>query len=1356
MAAGKKTLGVLIVDLLLKDDQFSRGLKKSVKDVNIGHKQIQASANKVANVTSMAMKAAAASIAAFGAATAVVGAKFEQQMAMVGALKGLEQTDTAFQRLESHARHLGSTTEFTATQAGQALEALSRAGASTADAIEISSHALNLAGTSAASLEGATQILVATQRQFGMGAEDSARITNVLSAAMRNSLLDFESLREGMKYGGIAGAAFGYTLEETTAAMAKFKDLGLEGSQAGTQFRSAMAFAGAQTEKQAKVLAKYNLTLEDINPETHKFADILETVGRAGMTTTDTMKVFGRIGGSVGLLAQKAAEGTLQMKELTQTLNESSDEGNTVKEMYKAISNTVSYQAKIAYSALQELFITVFDLFKGPLKDLISEIPNVLNTISETVKQNSFVLKFQFQSLFSSMSKFLKENAADMAKNFVTFIRVLVDFGNGIKPIIGLIASLVKWVNELAVIIPAAFAVAIIVKSAAAVQSFASAIGAARVAVTLFGTTLTVSTGGLYALVMAIGVVVAAVSYYVQNVLSATEATRRLSEAQAHLEGKQKQVTEALRKSIETELKSAQVEARRRLANEELTQAQEERLKSIIRLTSEQATQMVQEGKLLRTKNGLFTVQELLNIQGQDTESIVKKEATQRIRKANAIQRERIAMENALSNQLRVNESMDQGALTLQKYSKVIGKSVVTIEDVQAKIAGWIEEENRLRESAFQLRNDLADTTADKAKAARTAALEQLRKEVEENRQASQQIKNDKEAAINAILALEQQAIKENNEAFMESEELEQQRLMDRLDRTEQTYTQLANMYKEGSAERIAIEQAMVATMQSITAVYNKKKSDKDQEDAKKNAERLANIQQRAQDKLVDMRQRSLSESERIEAEKRRVMEELAEASGSTRLAIAREYEQLINEALANEGKPKRYGNAWQKTLSKMGVGFKKFGKVAGKIVKGLVDGVKLLAKGMKSMFGFFSDISGGFSFSPAGITDELLAAKRKAEEEGLNFDTAQTTRKIVDDMVDGAIEFTNTLVEALPVMIQRLTERLPELLQNLTEQLPVLFQAIADNLPGLIQTIIDALPALFEALMFGLLNLVQTLLPQLPGMLLQILTETLPQMIMILAQVIPQLIAEFAAAIPDIIDALVQGIPVLIRSIIRAIPLIISAVIRSIPDIVMAIIMALPQIAFMLVKAIFTELIPAIPKMVGMILVALVEVLVDGLKKIGQAIGDVFRSKKGKERAKERRAQREADKEQEQKDKLMAEFDAEWGDESTSAFSGMSYVPATMRMTLHKGEAVIPADRAARMREGGPAAAGLHQEHNYSSGGSGQPIEISVVAEGRLLEAVQIKAEERGHADRMSKAIRRASGTTIGFQRGKFNAWTS
>ena len=55
-------------------------------------------------------------------------------------------------------------------------------------------------------------------------------------------------------------------------------------------------------------------------------------------------------------------------------------------------------------------------------------------------------------------------------------------------------------------------------------------------------------------------------------------------------------------------------------------------------------------------------------------------------------------------------------------------------------------------------------------------------------------------------------------------------------------------------------------------------------------------------------------------------------------------------------------------------------------------------------------------------------------------------------------------------------------------------------------------------------------------------------------------------------------------------------------------------------------------------------------------------------------------------------------------------------------------------------------------AGGSSAPIDIAIMAEGRLLDAVQVTAMNRGNAPEMTKRFKRASGVDVGFNRGRYN----
>ncbi len=1337
--AQKQTLGTLIVELLFKDKEYASGLKSAEVSTDKFAARASGTMQKFQNVTVTALKAVTASVAAFGAASVAVGTAFEQQMAMAGALRGLTQADDAFQQLTDQARLLGSTTEFTATQAGAALENLMRAGQSTADAIATSNSALVLAGTSAASLEGSTQMLVSVQRQFSLGAADSTRITNVLSSAMRNSMLDFVSLREAMKFGGVAGAAFGMELEEVAAAIAKFRDLGLEGSMAGTQFRSAMAFAGKQTKKQAELLAKYNLTLEDINPETKKFEEILLTVGRAGMTATDSMKVFGKIaGGSIGLMAAQAAAGTLELGKLEQTLIDSSKEGNTASEMYKAIGNTVAYQAKIAYSALQELFITVFDLFKGPLKEMITSIggkDGLLNTISRAVRQNADVIASDFADVFNRITNWINDNKDDLADTFVNGLKHVVEFGKGLASIITFLGQVAKWGDHLVVLLPTVFAVGYIIKAVFAIKAFAAALGIANGAALTLAGTVTVTTGGLYAIVAAAGAVVAGLVYYISSVTGAANETERMERATKDLEKAELELLRTQQESNESMLAAEKMKARLALKAGDLTDAERARYKAILEMDAATVTADVNTGRLIKTQTGYFTVAQLFKELGPEVSAQLQDEADKRANAARRAGEHAANLETIHQNYL----NMGRTGLALKelqnKADSFFKGQTVTAEQVAAKIEQLRREqrnEMRAHDRILSSIDDEREKRDSKAAARRRLnAQENINtgaNEVDQLAQQRQQLRDQIGSLLDGLNA-------DYDKSYMTEEELQSQSLEKQKGRALGHFVALANTYAKGTDEREQILREGGKAVSLIEKTQANKELKKAKDAERKKAQEKADIQKEAEEKLKDLRRDTMTNSQRLEREKADVLASIMLADYETRLAIAEQYEKLIAEA---QGEEDAAGETDDDSGNK-----EKFLKKLMRVARVAASIVRRAAKAAMSVLG-------GFKLDPSSMVKDLIEAKKQAEEEGLAFDMAENAKKMVQESVDGALAFADTFVDMLPVILQQFAERAPELMQKLADALPVVIQTFADNIPTIINAFLSQLPTLVQSVVIALFNAIGTLLQALPQILTTFLQETLPTLIKTIVAYLPLLILEFVKAIPSIIDAVVMSIPAIVGAFVESLPILIRAVLASLPDIFGAIIAALPTLAEQLIEALVTKPLPALPKIALELGIGIVKAIFGFVEKIGQAIGDAFRSKKGKERAKNRREKRTQENQDKREQELMDELSAG----SASAFSGMSYVPATMRMTVHKGEAVIPADRAASMRSGGPAVAGAGQQNNLSAG-SEAPIEISVIAEGRLLDAVQIKAANRGHATGMQKAIRRASGAKIGFQRGKFSAYT-
>ena len=227
---------------------------------------------------------------------------------------------------------------------------------------------------------------------------------------------------------------------------------------------------------------------------------------------------------------------------------------------------------------------------------------------------------------------------------------------------------------------------------------------------------------------------------------------------------------------------------------------------------------------------------------------------------------------------------------------------------------------------------------------------------------------------------------------------------------------------------------------------------------------------------------------------------------------------------------------------------------------------------------------------------------------------------------------------------------------------------------------------------------------------------------------VVGPVISELAAQLPSLFTAVANAIPQIVTAFAQNIGPLVAAIVQGVPMVAIALIEAIPTIATALVDAIFFDLIPALPGIAWELLKAILDAAWETIKSLAQMIWDA----------------------------LTGSSEPDTG--GPAAYSGMDYVPSTMRATLHQGEAVIPADRNARRLRGSTAPAPAGADQNYGGrGGMGGfgPLEVSVIAEGRLLEAVQLRAEDMGRATGMAKRIRKAAGTKVGFSRGDYNPWS-
>ena len=253
------------------DDQVMR-LQKNTQRIGTGFRQVN---------QGMMVVGAGGVVAGAGIAKAIkTSAQFEQQMSRVKALANA--TDTELQLMTNTAKRLGSTTEFTAKQAGQGLEFLALASFNAADASQVLPVLLDTASAGALELGRASDIVTDSMSSLGAAfnkeyvtpVQRATRLADVMALAQSKSNTNIEQLGEAIKFGGGALAGFGIPMTQIIAGMGRLADAGLKGSLGGTALTNMFNKLTKPTKDVTQGMKLLGVNMEDL-----PLNDLPKTVG---------------------------------------------------------------------------------------------------------------------------------------------------------------------------------------------------------------------------------------------------------------------------------------------------------------------------------------------------------------------------------------------------------------------------------------------------------------------------------------------------------------------------------------------------------------------------------------------------------------------------------------------------------------------------------------------------------------------------------------------------------------------------------------------------------------------------------------------------------------------------------------------------------------------------------------------------------------------------------------------------------------------------------------------------------------------------------------------------------------------
>jgi TP901 family phage tail tape measure protein len=350
----------IVVQVVVQGDKQLGNLEKKTKSTTKSFGKMGASILAAATAFTTITRTIGSAIRSFR--------DFEFQMAKVKAVTGASEKD--FHKLTKTAKELGRSTFFTAQQVAELQTNFGKLGFSTQEILDAQEATLLLATATDADLGRAAIVAGAAVRGFGLDANETARVVDVMTKAFSSSALDIEKFQTSMTKVAPIAAGANITLESTSAVMGTLTDAGIEASIAGTSLRNIFLKMQDSSSDLSKHLGFTVNSSDDLQKA-------LTMLNKEGLSNEEIMSLVD--------LRQVAAfqtmiKGSERIQQLTVDFNNAN---GAAAEMAAIVGDTLEGAFKRMTSASEGLAIELTDKLGGGLKNLINQFAVFINRVTD-------------------------------------------------------------------------------------------------------------------------------------------------------------------------------------------------------------------------------------------------------------------------------------------------------------------------------------------------------------------------------------------------------------------------------------------------------------------------------------------------------------------------------------------------------------------------------------------------------------------------------------------------------------------------------------------------------------------------------------------------------------------------------------------------------------------------------------------------------------------------------------------------------------------------------------------------------------------------------------------------------------
>lgn len=348
----------------------------SAQEIAAAGQKMQDVGGKLEGVGKKMMPVTAA-ITGLGAVAVKTAADFDSSMSQVAAVSGASGDD--LERLRDKAREMGAQTQFSASEAADAMNYMAMAGWKTEDMLGGVEGIMNLAAASGEELAAVSDIVTDGLTAFGLSAQDSGRMADVMAAASSNANTNVSMLGESYKYCASTAGAMGYSLEDVTESLGLMANAGVKGSQAGNTLKNAMINLAKPTDAMAATMKQYNISITNSDGSMKSWNEVVANL----RTSLGGLSEAEQTAAVATLFGKEATAGMLSVinaaPEDIEKLNGAiSNSSGSAKEMAETMQDNLNGQLKKLQGQLSELAISIGEVLMPVIRSIVERLKGLV------------------------------------------------------------------------------------------------------------------------------------------------------------------------------------------------------------------------------------------------------------------------------------------------------------------------------------------------------------------------------------------------------------------------------------------------------------------------------------------------------------------------------------------------------------------------------------------------------------------------------------------------------------------------------------------------------------------------------------------------------------------------------------------------------------------------------------------------------------------------------------------------------------------------------------------------------------------------------------------------------------------